>query len=571
MLRTHCAFRNHNRMTDPLIGKQLANFRIERLLGQGATATVYFGQDVKLHRPVAIKVLDKRYKKHPAYAARFVNEARMMAKWRHENIIQIYYADDAQGMSYYVMDYVDGKDLSTYLDSHHYQGKLISTDEVLRIGNAIASALDYAHAQGVIHRDVKPSNILLSTTGGVLLGDFGMALEVGDGTQGNAFGTPHYISPEQARRSADAIPQSDLYSFGVILYEMLVGMVPFNDDSPEEIALKHIAQPAPSPRSVNQNLSTEVEAVLLKALEKNPNERYQSGAKLMQALEDALRINTPPKKLSLPPLPAGVPTIRRDDDPTSKFAKRKSKQLATPLPPTVFSANQNRKNNYWVYALVGLFLVGILSLFLGRNLFGSAENSNAPTVDLTLQPTGLPVLATDTFAQPEASATSTITFPTSTFTPIPPPSATATLATPTVLYPDGNLFKLFYNETSFFMVNSSFAKRTLSGFSFERLDDNGNPLTDRFDGYRWENPRTAHLPRNYCANITIYGDQDPQYLNPSECIYAIINTVQPRFDNPGDLLFWTPKPNSTQFRVLWVGEEVARCTIASGSCEFYVP
>lgn len=99
-------------MKDPLIGMQLANFRVDRMLGQGGMASVYFGEDVKLNRPVAIKVLDKRYKNHPAYATRFVNEAKMMAKWRHENIIQIYYADEAQGFPYYVMEYVDGQDLS---------------------------------------------------------------------------------------------------------------------------------------------------------------------------------------------------------------------------------------------------------------------------------------------------------------------------------------------------------------------------------------------------------------------------------------------------------------------------
>ncbi|KXK11632.1 MAG: serine/threonine protein kinase [Chloroflexi bacterium OLB14] len=276
-------------MNDPLIGKQLGNFRIERLLGQGGMATVYYGQDVKLHRPVAIKILDKRYRKHPAYATRFVNEARMMAKWRHENIIPIFYADDSQGWSYYVMEHIDGQDLAAYLDSHHYQANLPAIEDVLRIGQAIANALDYAQKQGVIHRDVKPSNILLSKDGRVLLGDFGMALDMQDGTQGTTFGTPHYISPEQARRSSDVVPQSDLYSFGVILYEMLTGTVPFDDVTPEEIALKHIAQPPRPPRSANQNLSKEVETVLLRALEKNPKNRYQTGAELISALTASIK------------------------------------------------------------------------------------------------------------------------------------------------------------------------------------------------------------------------------------------------------------------------------------------
>ena len=196
-------------MKDPMLGLQLANFRIDRLLGQGGMAMVYYGEDIKLHRPVAIKVLDKRYKNHPAYAARFVNEARMMAKWHHENIIQIYYADDAQGFPYYVMEYVDGQDLDAVLNLYRGEGKLMPLADVLRIGNAVAGALDYAHRHGVIHRDVKPSNILLSKDGRVLLGDFGMALDVRDGSQGIVFGTPHYISPEQAKHSADAVPQAD--------------------------------------------------------------------------------------------------------------------------------------------------------------------------------------------------------------------------------------------------------------------------------------------------------------------------------------------------------------------------
>ncbi|HNO31216.1 MAG TPA: serine/threonine-protein kinase, partial [Anaerolineales bacterium] len=260
-------------MKDPLLGAQLANFRVDRLLGQGGMASVYYGQDIKLHRPVAIKVLDKRYKNHPAYAARFVNEARMMAKWHHENIIQIYYSDEESGFPYYVMEYVDGQDLSAIISQYQEQGKLMPIAEVLRISRAIASALDYAHQHGVIHRDVKPSNILLSKDGRILLGDFGMALELRDGSQGTVFGSPHYISPEQARRSADAIPQSDLYSLGVILYELLTGAVPFNAEEPSEIALQQISMSPPLPRSINPDLKPAVEAVLQKALQKDSRER----------------------------------------------------------------------------------------------------------------------------------------------------------------------------------------------------------------------------------------------------------------------------------------------------------
>ncbi|HCB01213.1 MAG TPA: hypothetical protein DEP19_02420 [Anaerolineae bacterium] len=552
-------------MNDPLIGKQLANFRVERLLGQGGMATVYYGWDVKLHRSVAIKVLDKRYRKHPAYATRFVNEARMMAKWRHENIIQIYYADDAQGFSYYVMDYVDGEDLATFLDSYSYERKLISTDEVLRIGRAIASALDYAHRQGVIHRDVKPSNILLSKDGRVLLGDFGMALDVQDGTQGNVFGTPHYISPEQARHSANVVPQSDLYSFGVILYEMLTGTVPFNDDSPQEVALKHIAQPPLPPRSVNQNLSKEVEKVLLHALEKNPKNRYQSGADLMDALEAAINRTPAPKKVSLPPLPVGAPTIQRDDA-TGQIAKRKTP--AAQMPPTVIATHQNRKRNFWLFGIFLFILLGFGAFYFFQNGLNMGIVLPTSTVDSTPLSTVTPVQPTETSAPPQATFTPTLIPPTETITP------TATLAVPTVLYPDGNLFTLFYNETSVVLLNRSFAKRSLAGFVFEHLDENGNPTEERFEGWQWETNAVKHLPRNYCVNFTIYGDEDPPYLYPSECLFGIMSSVQVRFDNPGDTVFWSSSygyENATQFRVLWVGEEVARCEIEAGVCEIYIP
>ena len=139
---------------DPLIGQQLSNFLIKRVLGRGGMAQVYYGLDVKLQRPVAIKVIDARYRGKPSYAQRFVKEARAVARWRHENIVQIYYANDQDGLYYYVMEYIDGQDLSTYLSTYTTRGDLLPAEEVLRIGRAVAGALDYAHSQGVIHRDV---------------------------------------------------------------------------------------------------------------------------------------------------------------------------------------------------------------------------------------------------------------------------------------------------------------------------------------------------------------------------------------------------------------------------------
>ncbi|HNK63351.1 MAG TPA: serine/threonine-protein kinase [Anaerolineales bacterium] len=568
-------------MKDPLLGAQLANFRVDRLLGQGGMASVYYGQDIKLHRPVAIKVLDKRYKNHPAYAARFVNEARMMAKWHHENIIQIYYSDEESGFPYYVMEYVDGQDLSAIISQYQEQGKLMPIAEVLRISRAIASALDYAHQHGVIHRDVKPSNILLSKDGRILLGDFGMALELRDGSQGTVFGSPHYISPEQARRSADAIPQSDLYSLGVILYELLTGAVPFNAEEPSEIALQQISMSPPLPRSINPDLKPAVEAVLLKALQKDSRERYQSGDKLVTALAEALNSTGEAKRTTLPPLPVGVPTLHRRDASLEKIANRNApkgqaaQKPAGKMPATVRISDPAKRKNYWGAGIILLVLLGIgLTIFLARK--PTIAVLPEPTLTLTLQtPTEL-VLPTQTFTLAPPSPTTESATREPTFTPTSLPTDTSTppptiVAQPTVMFPEGNLYRLFYNETSFYMLNRSYGHRSISGFVFQRLDTDGLPMEDIFQGFRWETSRFDYLPRNFCVNITLYGDQDPPYLDPGECRAGLMKTIQPRFDKPEGILFWTPKDGSTQFRVLWLDTEVARCEITAGACDFYIP
>ncbi len=559
-------------MKDPLLGMSFGNFRVERLIGQGGMATVYYGQDVKLSRPVAIKVLDKRYKNHPAYAGRFVKEARMMAQWRHENIIQIYYADDAQGFPYYVMEYVDGQDLGAIMSLYHEENSLMPLADSLRVGKAVAGALDYAHKNGVIHRDVKPSNILLSRDGRVLLGDFGMALEVRDGSMGDIFGTPHYISPEQAKRSADAVPQSDIYSLGVIMYEILTGVVPFNDPSPASIALQHISEKPPSPRRLNPNLPQPVEKVLMKVLEKDFRERYQSGVVFMEALETAFVDASAEKKTPLPPLPVGVPTIRRSEKSIDQIAKRSEpKPFVAPelvvakFPATVHANGQKKKRGSWPLAILALLFLGIGVFLFARGGFNQpavpATSAEATKVQPSPEPSPLP--SPTSTPKPE---------PTATLVPITPTVETSqVIVTPTTRYPEGSHYTLFYNETSFYMLNRSYENRSISGFTFERVDVQGLPLKDHFEAHLWETADFDHLPRNFCVNITIYGDQDPPYLNPLDCWAGVIKTIQARFDRPFDVLFWTPKEGSTHFRVNWLKEEVALCAIDAGACEVYIP
>ena len=608
-------------MNDPLIGKLLGNFRVESLIGSGGMAQVYRGRDVKLQRPVAIKVIDARYRKDPDYAQRFVKEARVMAQWRHENILQIYYADDQAGLYYYVMEYIDGQDLASLMSYYAEAGELMPIADILRIGRAIAGALDYAHVQGVIHRDVKPSNVLVARDGRVVLGDFGMALEVRDGSMGDVFGTPHYISPEQARRSADAVPQSDLYSFGVILYEILTGVVPFNDPSPASVALQHITNKPPAPRSINPDLPMEVEAVLLKALEKDPKDRFQSGAKLMDALEKALAVTKIPSKLPMPPLPVNVPTIHRSETSIDELTRRGIPRRPAPAttrmaaiipqtpPPTVRAelpqpaaavqpAEENRRGFPWWLVLI-LLLAGAGGLwYTNPGLFASLP---LPFLAATA-PSATPLPSTPSLvptSEPSSTPAPTMTSaPTLTFTPVPTqaeasptplPSETPTptlapttivTATPmllpsstpvpqaTVMYPDGQRFILFYNESSFVLLSQGTLPRTMSGFAFERLDDDGNALPNYFGGWNWQG-QFDEIRNGYCVMLKIYGNTVP-YLDPRECKRGYLNVIQFRQATDSQI-FWTTQEKSHLFRVLWKDEEVARCAMDAGSCEVYIP
>jgi serine/threonine protein kinase len=556
---------------DPLIGRQLSNFRLERVLGRGGMAQVYYGMDVKLQRPVAVKVIDARFRDNPAYAQRFVREAQAVASWRHENIAQIYYADEQDGLYYFAMEYIDGLDLGRVLTNYASKDELMPQADVLRIGRAIASALDYAHARRVVHRDVKPSNVIIARDGRVFLTDFGLALDVQHGSVGEVFGSAHYIAPEQARRSSDATPQSDLYSLGILLYEMLTGVVPFDDPSPTAVALQHLTQPPPAPRTLNPALNTEIESTLLKALGKSPKDRYQTGAELITALEHAFEATTTTTQPApLPPPPAGMQlpaqTPRPSRETVAEVIASHVPPSAIPQPPTNPSRERppaqsqpdraQTPSSRWLKfgGCAVMFFVLVIAILILAN---PSDN---------LSPNIPPPTNANTAMGPTLASTTSLTGAQAT----EPPTDTAPGTLPTVKYPDGKLFKLFYDDNSLYLLNLSNATVPINWIAFERLDADDAPL-NRFNGTRWAEFFANSVPGR-CVALRILGS--PEYLDPPECGHNnFLSLRTPTRDDP--TIFWTVMEGSHQFRVLWreggQDEEIARCEIGAGTCEVYLP
>lgn len=269
-------------------GENVGPYRIIEQLGQGGMATVFKAYHPNLDRYVAIKVLHPAFKQDPQFLERFQREARVVAKLDHPNIVPVFDYADHNGQSYLVMKFIDGETLKSVLD-RQWPAK----EQILSIVQSVGKALTYAHAQGVLHRDVKPSNILITESGNVYLADFGLArmAEAGPSTLSGdqLLGTPQYISPEQARGAQDLDNGTDIYSFGIVLYQLAVGRVPYNSDTPFSIIHDHIYTPLPLPRSINDKIPADLERVLLKALAKDRSDRFASVQELVGAFDKAAR------------------------------------------------------------------------------------------------------------------------------------------------------------------------------------------------------------------------------------------------------------------------------------------
>jgi serine/threonine-protein kinase len=271
--------------TDPLIGTKLGNYDIVKLIGKGGMAAVYEAHQPSMNRNVAIKVMSASISSDPSFVQRFKNEAQLIARLEHAHILPVYDFGEEKGTLYIVMRYLDAGTLEDRV------GKTgMDIKEAVGLFSQLATALDYAHSKGVIHRDLKPGNVLVDNQGNAFLSDFGIAKSLEGGQNltgtGGVVGTPNYMSPEQGL-GGEIDARSDIYALGVILFEMLTGQTPFMGDNPMQVMLKHINDQPPSSRSLNPQISEAVDSVILKALSKDPDKRFKSAKDMAKALDGA--------------------------------------------------------------------------------------------------------------------------------------------------------------------------------------------------------------------------------------------------------------------------------------------
>ncbi len=348
-------------MTDKRIGLTLGAYRIIAQIGQGGMATVYKAYQPSMERYVALKVIPEYHATNQDFIQRFIHEARTIARLEHKNILPVYDFGEQDGILYMAMRYLDTGTLQDILE----QGQP-SLQESIRIVQQICAALDYAHRQGVVHRDVKPSNVLVDSEGNIYLTDFGLAKVLENSPQltatGAILGTPLYMAPEQSLgKPVDG--RADIYATGVILYEMVTGRPPFHADTPLAIALAHVHEELPLPCVLNPSLPPAVQNIILKAMAKEPDDRYQTANEMAAALEDVLHTLEP--RAEHPTLL----TLTEQSRASRAAAVQAEEKTALPAP-------QPAKRTLWPGVLALLAVMAGIFLFIGRQaIFPTAQSA----------------------------------------------------------------------------------------------------------------------------------------------------------------------------------------------------
>jgi serine/threonine protein kinase len=417
------------------VGETLGKYKLIELLGKGGMAEVYKAYHEKLNRYVTIKILHSYLADGEDFLARFDREAKAVASLRHPHIVQIHDFDVEDDIYYMVMEYIDNGTLTQQIAAFNEENSTMPLEMVEKILQQLSSAMDYAHKKGFIHRDIKPSNILLDFKGDAFLTDFGIAHMISN-TQftatGSLIGTPSYMSPEQA--IGDPLsPMSDIYSLGIVLYELLAGRTPFVSDTPIAIIHKHINEAPPRLRTIRKDISRGIDQILEKTLQKDPAKRYQSASELFYAFDaacrdlptavgDALKTTFevhPPGQKDVKPdeldteAPTeimgqdtiaeitGKPSIKDmvevaqpgkdlESDKSTNPVLAKTQEKKVEIPSTKKKSDQEKqipleyskpKNNNWiVYSVIGLVVLAVL-IVIGINLASGGSTEKCGNTD----------------------------------------------------------------------------------------------------------------------------------------------------------------------------------------------
>ncbi|RME88859.1 MAG: serine/threonine protein kinase [Anaerolineae bacterium] len=408
-------------------------YQVIETLGEGGMATVYKALDIRLEREVALKVIRRDLFAPDELAkilVRFEREAKSLARLSHPNIVKVLDFDEQDGVPYLVMEYVQGKTLKAVIAERG--GRPFPWQEAFRLLIPVADALHHAHERHIIHRDVKPSNILINERGEPMLTDFGIAKALGgDGatqltTTGTLIGTPDYMAPEQATNEGVDY-RADIYSLGVVLYEMVTGHRPYSGNTPMTVLLKHVREPLPSPLQYVPDLPEPVVRLIMKALAKRPEDRYPS----MAAFRAALEAGGESEEVG------ALPTVRAD-------LAGETRRVSSELPPTVrvdVAPPRPKRFSLWTGLGIGAAIVCLLGV-VGLALFWQ------PLMMTVFPPSPVPaptivVFVTETPLPPTATATAA---PSPTWTPSPSPSVTPTSSSTNTVTPNTPMLLIDHNS-----------------------------------------------------------------------------------------------------------------------------
>lgn len=543
---------------DLWVGKQFGSYVLQRALGHGTLGRTYLGYSAELDIQAAVKVLLPGPERQAKDLERLLPQAHSLLRLRHPCIVSLRDVG-RNGDPYLVMEYVDGLDLRRVLERLTASGERIPTSDVLQIVADVAEAIDCAHRGGVLHGDLKPSNVLVDGKGRASVCDFAVAAALRTGMQDWGPDSLRYAAPESAISSQGAVPQSDVYSLGVILYEMCTGHVPFDDPYPPTIVIQHIRLPVPSPRLSNPAVSPAVESVVLRALEKEPSARYPTGSALAAALQQAIEASgaesaEPAGRPDQPTVDGAARAGGEGPDGSAGMARLVRESLAhAPRPPQRSSAVRPHRpvlRGRWAAlpwaGLGSCFLALCLFAFIGlgsAGIFGSGEETETTAS------------ASEGRRNPSPAASELAPQADPSGGPIPLPTLPAA---PNVV--------MVYDDSSVAVVNMSAATLSLAGVQFVRIAPDG-ASNAAFDPVAWNTVAARHiraLPASDCYML-LRLNQRVSPPDPCQDLWGWLATSN------SDWYFWTLSQGSLYFGVLHYGRTLHICPIADGRCTFFVP